>query len=1141
MIGCICLSILLPARAFGAANLLSNSSFEEGEAGWKLWHQNPGVSSGAVANAAAFLGQRCFRATNPGEGGANLHSDPVPCRPEATYTLSVYARVLHGKRVQIALWGLDDAGELVSYAIGDPGILPDECPVWGHFSKTVYTPANCTQLKAHLICNGGEVWWDAVKIEAAREATLYSDGPPIAPEFGPRNLLPNSGFEQGTVGWTLWHQFPDRSTGGVEPGGVAGSPAYHVVNPGPGGANLFSDSLPCQAGKTYTLSAMVRTQGGVGVRVCAWALDSPERTLSYSLDDAAPVPADLPDFQRLSTTFTTPEETAFVRAHLVCNGGEVWWDDVQIEPGDAVTEYVEGARVYDPDTPERRALARRYAECIVREARLQDAIRQARRLVTYVGDRDGQLKAAVDEPARLLSELQKELQAAHLVPDFSSLPYQRIEDLASGIEQRLVELWSRLALGNTLSFQPWRPALPEPCTRQALAREIIIFPCFTRSYHHQGGADWGILQPFAFRIVSGWTGARVTARGETQYGAFDHVLEVNDEHGYLTDAAVSPEAVAPWLYERGGQDEQVYLQTVNGDWSFQGNCHNTVNIWHPQVRGEGARYLTAFGRRYSEDERIAALELANEPSLTVEKHIEGYRYERVGVGGYSEAARRAWSHWLRARHGSIATLNERWRTSYESFDAAAPPADLTPPTPTASGSPVSCGAINDFQRFRAESHAEYFREMVAALHGAMPQVPIMSQLHHGNFGRKDAAIDLYLMATVPGWDYLGTHDWPGDSAAVNSLYAVSMNRYARLPHWEDEFIWSQWERKGTPEPVMRAATERNLWRQIAWGKRGISLFNLESEWLHDSPRSWNNSMLNIEADLIVPRYCTGVISAVERKANLLRDALIDTELAPQGVAILVPIASVYGAAPDGRPEREATVLASRVLEEHWLAFMVPEECIVEGVEDLTQYHVIIAPWAVHVTDELQGKLERWVRDGGTLVASGPFGLFDAWGNPTGTLMRSAFGDLDLRYDGQAQAWAGKPGRGDVAAGLWRTALGKGQALVTPAPLGEGKRPEVVMAALSEAIPVQPVSTDMGSVELLLRRKAGGTNYLFAINLSAREPQAGVVRVAGHLPEVRELSVEGRPRVPATGSDGTTVVPVALEPGECLCFELRSEG
>jgi hypothetical protein len=156
-------------------------------------------------------------------------------------------------------------------------------------------------------------------------------------------------------------------------------------------------------------------------------------------------------------------------------------------------------------------------------------------------------------------------------------------------------------------------------------------------------------------------------------------------------------------------------------------------------------------------------------------------------------------------------------------------------------------------------------------------------------------------------------------------------------------------------------------------------------------------------------------------------------------------------------------------------------------------------------------------------------------------MQAAFGDLDLTYDAATKTWSGQAGKSTMTDGTWYGGIGSGRVILSPAPLGEQKRPEVVMAALSEAIPVQPVSTDMADVELLLRRNAGGTNYVFAINLSAREPQAGAIRVAGHPHRVRELSVEGRPQVAVTPQGNVTDIPMQLGPGQCLCFELRGEG
>ncbi len=935
MLAMIAVTLAAPVNA--GPNLLPNSSFEEGEAGWVLWHEKPGVTSGGVESEAAFLGDRAFRVSSPGDAWANLHSDPFPCQPGAQYTLSVYAHITDGQEVAIALWGLDEAGELVAHGIAGNSVLPDHCPTWGHYRKTAFAPENCTQLKAHLLSRGGEVIWDAVKIEASREATAYSDGPALVGD-GPRNLLWNPGFGLGTEGWVLWHQDAGQSDGGVEDG------VYAVRNHGTGGANLYSDDVPCEPGETYTLSVWAKTQGARNVQIAGWARDAAGETLDYSIDEGTSVADDVVEYTRFTSTFRAPAGAAALRAHFVCNGGEVWWMDPQLEKGDAATEFDPGLPVYDFDTPARRQLARTYAEAIVREARLADLVQQCERLATYSTG----VAMASAEAEVLLTELRAALQAAYLVPDFAVLDYARIAELGAGLETKLSEAWQAAGL-EAPSFEPWQPALPAPLNKSTLAREILIFPCFTRQYHHRGDADWGVLEPFGFRLVSGWTGVGVLADGQRAYEANDQFLQANAEHGYGTDVAVDPAAIARWLHGPD-EDEQVFLQSADGEWSPSGNCHNTINIWHPRVREEGKRLLTEYARRYGDDPNVVAIELTNEPSLTIEKRVEGYQYERVGVGGYSEAAREAWRGWLAKTHGTIDTLNARWNADYPAFAEVDPPADLVPPDPTSSSEPVACGAISDFQRFRAESHAEYFREMVGALRQGNPNAPVMSQLHHARFGRKDAAIDLHLMATVPGWDYLGTHDWPGDRPAVLSLYAASMNRYAKLPHWEDEFIWSQWERKGTPEPVMRAAVTRNLWRQIAWGKRGISLFNLESEWLHDSPASWNNSMLNIEADMLVPRYCTGAIPTVERKANLLREALIDTELANQGVAVLVPMRSVYGAAPDGRVERDGAEIAAALLARHWTPFMVPEERIVDGTEDLSQLEAIIAPWAVNVTD-----------------------------------------------------------------------------------------------------------------------------------------------------------------------------------------------
>jgi|APSaa5957512622_1039677.scaffolds.fasta_scaffold09714_5 hypothetical protein len=249
-------------------NLFANAGFEDGEAGWRVWHGAPGVSSGAVVDGGRN-GGKAFLVTNPGTEGANLHSDPVPCTAGKVYSLFVYAKTLKARKAGVSVWARDAAGKTLSYAVGGSVEVPSDLPDYRLFCTTVTAPEGAVELKAHLVCNGGKVWWDdcrlvprdesqgyelrgylelpaeqpawarfkhivqppadckaarillisgsgevhwdAVQLEPGRDTSPYTH---MRPTAGP-NLLPNSGFEAGDNGWELWHQHPGRSTGAI--------------------------------------------------------------------------------------------------------------------------------------------------------------------------------------------------------------------------------------------------------------------------------------------------------------------------------------------------------------------------------------------------------------------------------------------------------------------------------------------------------------------------------------------------------------------------------------------------------------------------------------------------------------------------------------------------------------------------------------------------------------------------------------------------------------------------------------------------------------------------------------------------------------------------------------------------------------
>jgi hypothetical protein len=396
--------------------------------------------------------------------------------------------------------------------------------------------------------------------------------------------------------------------------------------------------------------------------------------------------------------------------------------------------------------------------------------------------------------------------------------------------------------------------------------------------------------------------------------------------------------------------------------------------------------------------------------------------------------------------------------------------------------------------------------------------------------RKESAVDLRMMAEDAPWDFYGTHDWPGEKPASLSLYTVSMNRKASRPHWEDEFIWSQWERKGTPEPVMRAAIERNLWRQIAWGKRGISLFNLESEWLHDSPRNWNNSLLNIEADLEVPRYCAGVIPTIERKTNLFKEALYRTRIISTGVAILRPTAATLVSAPDKATRAEGTFIADDLLERHEMPIMIPEEHITRDASWKERVSVLVVPWAINLPDAVQAELVKWVEAGGVIFATGPVGLFDEYGKPSAILLKRTVGELTWTYDATKGSW-------NAISAPSTARFGKGRIYLCPDRLSVSKQADPLQKALDEVMPTKYIQTDLTRIEVVLRAGEWGKVFLFVINLDAREARQGELFVRGKFGKVADLSCEAKPRVPTRPEGGRTAVPVRLPPGGAVFLSL----
>ena len=84
-------------------------------------------------------------------------------------------------------------------------------------------------------------------------------------------------------------------------------------------------------------------------------------------------------------------------------------------------------------------------------------------------------------------------------------------------------------------------------------------------------------------------------------------------------------------------------------------------------------------------------------------------------------AAKAWPAWLEKRHGTIATLNARWGTSYADFAA------IPVPKPAFTNTP----ACLDFIRFNCETFAAFHRWMADVVHSMAPDLPVHAKIMMG--------------------------------------------------------------------------------------------------------------------------------------------------------------------------------------------------------------------------------------------------------------------------------------------------------------------------------------------------------------------------------------------------------------------------
>jgi beta-galactosidase len=528
----------------------------------------------------------------------------------------------------------------------------------------------------------------------------------------------------------------------------------------------------------------------------------------------------------------------------------------------------------------------------------------------------------------------------------------------------------------------------------------VVFPFGTHVYREpslpleQIRADLPLLKHLGFNMIKIQESWAVDERKEGEI-SLDNVLRVVSDardNGLNVYFGVTMEQAPAWLWQKYPDAYLVYntgeqhfdqLQYVIPADGKPGPCWH-----HPGAREAATRFLKVVGREVGRFDNVLVWNVWQEI---------GFWPMRPGKLGFCYCANslREFRSWLQVRYGSIAKLNDAWKSGYASFEEATPPRmakDLPPQLDFRYF--MDDVYISDVLCWKAEAlrasdpvHRPVFAHSDAAMTGS------------GQQWRHAESLDFFGGSCYPAWRPF--ESWDAGQGPAGGTIDPTAGRYAEL--WSSILLRFDYLRCATPGgkiwaaefqggPVVRglhrrrvpdaADIQRWILGSLAAGVQGICFWNHRAEifWREE----FGFGLLELEGNEITPRAAEAgrLAKAVNRHAALFSQGLV-----PQAeVAILISEelfhfheathSEEYFAAPVDHLAH--TIRGTyKSLWDHGIAldFLEESQLAKRGLS----YKVLFLPFPVSLKPSLIASLRDYVQQGGVVVSEACPGRLSEYG------------------------------------------------------------------------------------------------------------------------------------------------------------------
>lgn len=487
----------------------------------------------------------------------------------------------------------------------------------------------------------------------------------------------------------------------------------------------------------------------------------------------------------------------------------------------------------------------------------------------------------------------------------------------------------------------------------------------TPESEEQWREDLQQIKDLGFNTVRTWVEwQRVEPReGEYHFENLRLLMKLADEVGLKVFIQVYADSAPEWL---GSQYADAKFTTQSGvqvePQAAPGYCMD-----HAGVHEAMMNFYTETASVANEYDNFYGWDLWSEPHIINWSNID---YVQNAQFCYCSYTQERFRNWLRKKYDNLDNLNTAWHRSFNSWNQVSPPRFSTI---------LSYTDYIDWKTFiyeklqqdlgdRYNAVRQADKNNVITSHAAVASIIISPHMGVGatdDFLMADA-VDFYGVSIYPKHNHPERH-WP----AWRVMNMMDFSRSANIDNngW---YVGELQAGKGTialliSDPVVAGDHNVWAWTAVSKGARGINIYAYHP--MSSGYESGGYGLVNQDGSITERAINAGKIAQTVTQNN---DLFLRSKPIPAQVAIVYnPLSQMVGGAqrrsdyPGGH--HDSLIGYYRVFAEN----NIPVDFIHrEDLEnkDLSQYKLVVLPWALMLTDDAARGVKRFVEEGGYVAA-----------------------------------------------------------------------------------------------------------------------------------------------------------------------------